>query len=156
MNYCKTMEMYQQQIENLRIEKEELEEVVTALELDYDELAEENDELKLLLYRLHQVIGDISEHFEEYSHLCRTLFGVCTTAAPHLDAHKRRTVKGLVKKTGEQGQELNAGAFCMLAGLLIVPVVSLFTKKPDKALVDSAFASYDKEVVVHQRSAISD
>jgi hypothetical protein len=107
MNYCKTMEMYQQQIENLRIEKEELEEVVTALELDYDELADENDELKLLLYRLHQVIGDISEHFEEYSHLCRTLFGVCTTAAPHLDAHKRRTVKGLVKKTGEQGQELN-------------------------------------------------
>ena len=51
---------------------------------------------------------------------------------------------------------INAGAFCMLAGLLIVPVVSLFTKKPDKALVDSAFASYDKEVVVHQRSAISD
>jgi SSS family solute:Na+ symporter len=44
----------------------------------------------------------------------------------------------------------------MLAGLLIVPVVSLFTKKPDKALVDSAFASYDKEVVVHQRRAISD
>jgi SSS family solute:Na+ symporter len=51
---------------------------------------------------------------------------------------------------------INAGAFCMLAGLLIVPVVSLFTKKPDKALVDSAFASYDKEVVVHQRRAISD
>ena len=108
MNYCKTMEMYQQQIENLRIEKEELEEVVTALESDYDELAEENDELKLLLYRLHQVIGDISEHFEEYSHLCRTLFGVCTTAAPHLDAHKRRTVKGLVKKTNEYSDELNA------------------------------------------------
>lgn len=51
---------------------------------------------------------------------------------------------------------INAGAFCMLAGLLIVPVVSVFTKKPDKALVDSAFASYDKEVVVHQRRAISD
>ena len=108
MNYCKTMEMYQQQIENLHIEKEELEEVVAALESDYDELAEENDELKLLLYRLHQVIGDISEHFEEYSHLCRTLFGICTTAAPHLDAHKRRTVKGLVKKTNEYSDELNA------------------------------------------------
>lgn len=51
---------------------------------------------------------------------------------------------------------INAGAFCMLAGLLIVPVVSLFTKKPDQALVDSAFASYDKKVVVQQRSAISD
>lgn len=51
---------------------------------------------------------------------------------------------------------INAGAFCMLAGLVIVPVVSLFTKKPDQALVDSAFASYDKKVVVQQRSAISD
>ena len=107
MNYYNTLEQYRQQIESLSCENEELEEVVATLESDYDELAEENDELKLLLYRLHQVIGDISEHFEEYSHLCRTLFGVCTTAAPHLDAHKRRTVKGLVKKTGEQGQELN-------------------------------------------------
>jgi SSS family solute:Na+ symporter len=44
----------------------------------------------------------------------------------------------------------------MLAGLVIVPFVSLFTKKPDQALVDSAFASYDKKVVVQQRSAISD
>lgn len=51
---------------------------------------------------------------------------------------------------------INAGAFCMLAGLVIVPVVSLFTKKPDQALVDSAFESYDKKVVVQQRSAISD
>jgi chromosome segregation ATPase len=101
------MEMYQQQIENLRIEKEELEEVVAALESDYDELAEENDELKLLLYRLHQVIGDISEHFEEYSHLCRTMFGICNAAAPHLDTHKRRTVNGLVKKTIETGEDMN-------------------------------------------------
>ncbi len=51
---------------------------------------------------------------------------------------------------------INAGAFCMLAGLVIVPVVSLFTKKPDKDLVDSAFACYDKEVMVHQSLSLSD
>ncbi|WP_026661560.1 sodium:solute symporter family protein [Butyrivibrio proteoclasticus] len=51
---------------------------------------------------------------------------------------------------------INAGAFCMLAGLVIVPVVSVFTKKPDKKLVNSAFACYDKEVMVHQSVSLSD
>ena len=107
MNYYNTLEQYRQKIENLSCENEELEEVVAALESDYDVLSEENDALKLLLYRLRQYIGDISEHFEEYSHLCCTMFGICNTASPHLDTHKRRTMKGLMKKTGEQGRELN-------------------------------------------------
>ena len=107
MNYCKTMEMYQQQIENLRIENEELEEVVTALESDYDELAEENDEIKYLVHHLRDVITEMTENFEEYSHLCRTMFGICNAAAPHLDTHKRRTVNGLVKKTIETGEDMN-------------------------------------------------
>ena len=51
---------------------------------------------------------------------------------------------------------INAGAFCMLAGLVIVPVVSLFTKKPDKKLVDAAFASYKKKVTVYQKTALED
>ncbi len=51
---------------------------------------------------------------------------------------------------------INAGAFCMLAGLIIVPVISLFTKKPDKDLVESAFACYNKEVMVHQSTSLSD
>ena len=51
---------------------------------------------------------------------------------------------------------INAGAFCMIAGLVIVPVISLFTPKPDKELVDSAFACYDKEVMVHQSTSLSD
>lgn len=38
---------------------------------------------------------------------------------------------------------INCGAIAMLAGLVIVPIVSLFTPKPDKALVDNAFACYD-------------
>ena len=44
----------------------------------------------------------------------------------------------------------------MLAGLIIVPVVSLFTKKPDKDLVEGAFACYNKEVMVHQSTSLSD
>ena len=39
---------------------------------------------------------------------------------------------------------INAGAFCMLAGLLIVPLVSAFTKAPDKAVVESQFSCYEK------------
>lgn len=37
---------------------------------------------------------------------------------------------------------INSGALAMLAGLVIVPVVSLFTKKPEAALVDDAFSAY--------------
>ena len=51
---------------------------------------------------------------------------------------------------------INAGAFCMIAGLIIVPVVSLITPKPDKAHVDSVFACYDRTVVVNVTEAIGD
>ena len=49
---------------------------------------------------------------------------------------------------------INAGAFCMLSGLVLVPVVSLFTKKPDWALVEGAFSCYDRPVTVRQREAL--
>lgn len=49
---------------------------------------------------------------------------------------------------------INCGAIAMLAGLIIVPVVSLFTLKPDKELVDSAFSCYDKETTVDQKTAL--
>ncbi len=51
---------------------------------------------------------------------------------------------------------INAGAFCMLAGLVIVPVVSAFTKAPDKALIDDVFSCYDKKVVVSQKNSIGE
>ena len=51
---------------------------------------------------------------------------------------------------------INAGAFCMLAGFIIVPVVSLFTKKPDKEMVEEAFDSYKRLVTVEQSAALSD
>ena len=49
---------------------------------------------------------------------------------------------------------INCGAIAMLAGLVIVPMVSLITPKPDKALVDETFACYDKTNVVAQKTAL--
>lgn len=43
---------------------------------------------------------------------------------------------------------INAGAFCMLAGLVLVPVVSWLTKAPDKQLVEHVFSCYDQKVTV--------
>ena len=51
---------------------------------------------------------------------------------------------------------INAGAFCMLSGLVFVPVVSLLTPKPDKNLVDAAFSCYDRKVLVRQRQALGE
>ena len=48
---------------------------------------------------------------------------------------------------------INAGAFCMLAGLIIVPVVSLLSKPPKKEFVDKVFACYDKKVAVSAKGA---
>lgn len=36
---------------------------------------------------------------------------------------------------------INAGAFSMILSLIIVPVVSMFTKKPDEKTIENAFES---------------
>ncbi len=51
---------------------------------------------------------------------------------------------------------INAGVFCMLAGLVIVPAVSLLTKQPDPAHIQQVFACYDQKVVVSVKDAIGD
>ena len=51
---------------------------------------------------------------------------------------------------------INAGAFCMIAGLIIVPVVSLITPKMDKAYVDQVFSCYDRQVTVNVTDSIGD
>ena len=51
---------------------------------------------------------------------------------------------------------INAGVFCMLAGLIIVPVVSLISKPPKKEYVENVFACYDKKVVVSVTDAIGE
>ena len=51
---------------------------------------------------------------------------------------------------------INCGAIAMLAGLVIVPVVSLFTPKPDKKLTDESFACYEKKTTVTQKRSLGD
>ena len=51
---------------------------------------------------------------------------------------------------------INAGAFCMIAGLILVPIVSAFTRKPDPAMVEDAFSCYTKKVLVPQTEALED
>ena len=50
---------------------------------------------------------------------------------------------------------INAGAFCMIFGLIMVPLISLCTKKPEEELVAEAFACYEEKVLVPQREALS-
>ena len=49
---------------------------------------------------------------------------------------------------------INTGALAMLGGLVIVPIVNLFTRKPPKELVDGSFACYEKNVLVPQATAL--
>ncbi len=51
---------------------------------------------------------------------------------------------------------INAGAFCMIAGLIIVPVVSLFTKAPEKEHLDYVFSCYDRTVEVKVTDSIGE
>ena len=51
---------------------------------------------------------------------------------------------------------INAGVFCMLAGLVIVPVVSLLTKPPKQEHIQQVFSCYDKKVVVSVTDAIGE
>lgn len=49
---------------------------------------------------------------------------------------------------------INAGALAMIAGLIVVPVVSVITKKPDEAIVDGIFTCLDEKVMVEQKMAL--
>jgi len=51
---------------------------------------------------------------------------------------------------------INAGAFCMIAGLVIVPIVSAFTKAPDKPHIEDVFFCYERRVTVRAKEAIGD
>ena len=49
---------------------------------------------------------------------------------------------------------INAGAFCMLAGLVIVPLVSLITKAPAADHVDQIFSCYERTITVTVKDSI--
>lgn len=49
---------------------------------------------------------------------------------------------------------INAGAIAMIAGLIVVPVVSLFTPKMNREKMDALFACYDEEVVISKKHSL--
>ena len=49
---------------------------------------------------------------------------------------------------------VNCGAVAMLGGLVIVPIVSLITKKQDKNTVEEMFSCYNREVVVESKKSL--
>lgn len=51
---------------------------------------------------------------------------------------------------------INAGVLAMVAGLIIVPVVSLFTRVKDKEEIEKMFNCYEKEVTVRALTSLMD
>ena len=49
---------------------------------------------------------------------------------------------------------INAGAICMIAGLIVVPVVSLLTPKMERQKVDGIFECLEEKVTVEQKVAL--
>ena len=49
---------------------------------------------------------------------------------------------------------INAGAFCMIIGLVLVPLFSLISKAPKKSDVDAIFSCYDRKVTVTVKNSI--
>ena len=51
---------------------------------------------------------------------------------------------------------INAGAVAMVAGLVVVPVVSLLSPAPDKTKVQEIFVCYEETVTVHTKKSIEE
>lgn len=51
---------------------------------------------------------------------------------------------------------INAGAITMIAGLIVVPIVSFITPKMEKEYVEEIFTCYDETVTVHKKSSLEE
>ena len=51
---------------------------------------------------------------------------------------------------------IHSGAIAMLGGLLLVPLISLLTKKPDAEKVDAIFQCYDKTISVPVKESLGE
>ncbi len=51
---------------------------------------------------------------------------------------------------------INSGVVAMVGGLIIVPIISLFTKKMDGSYVDGIFSCYDQTVTVHKTKSLEE
>lgn len=50
---------------------------------------------------------------------------------------------------------INCGVIAMVGNLIILPVVSMFTKKPSEKLVEDAFSCYEQDVVVKSKKSLN-
>ncbi len=57
---------------------------------------------------------------------------------------------------GYIGSSINAGAIAMIAGLIVVPVVSLLTPKMDKVRLDKIFSCYQEKVTVTKQTSLQE
>lgn len=51
---------------------------------------------------------------------------------------------------------INAGAIAMIAGLIVVPIVSLITPKLNKEMVENTFACYEEKVEVTEKTSLGE
>ncbi len=75
---------------------------------------------------------------------------IFSTAVMILNMVKKDLFPGILQSP------INAGAFCMLAGLVLVPLVSLVTKKPKKEHIDQVFSCYERTVTVTVTDSIGE
>ena len=51
---------------------------------------------------------------------------------------------------------INCGAFAMLSGMVLVPLVSLLSKAPDQTFISNVFSCYEQKILVPITEALSD
>jgi SSS family solute:Na+ symporter len=51
---------------------------------------------------------------------------------------------------------INAGAIAMIAGLVIVPIISLLTPKPEEAHIAAIFACYEEKVTITKKHSLTE
>ena len=51
---------------------------------------------------------------------------------------------------------IHSGSFAMILGLILVPIISLFTKKQDKEQIDAIFSCYDRQVTASAKAVLTD
>ncbi len=49
---------------------------------------------------------------------------------------------------------INSGVVAMIGGLIIVPIVSTFTKKPSQSIIDDAFSAYERTITVKAKDSL--
>ena len=64
------------------------------------------------------------------------------------------TLIGVPLLSASLSSPINAGVLAMVVGLVVVPLVSLFTKKPDSAMVDEIFTCYEQTVTVRSTTSL--